>query len=108
MLRSLRARLLAAFLVPALVLSAVSSAVGYVVSRRILEDELGRSLSAVAAAGAAQVSGDRLLSIEPGDEVTGPRTWRNLRAPPPEVQQAAGARRVFAFDAQGRLRADAA
>ena len=107
MLRSLRSRLLAAFLVPALVLSAVSSAVGYVVSRRILEDQLGRSLSAVAAAGAAQVSGERLLSIEPGDDVTGTRTWRNLRALLTEVRQAAGARRVFAFDAQGRLRADA-
>jgi signal transduction histidine kinase len=107
MLRSLRSRLLAAFLVPALALSAVSSAVGYVVSRRILEDQLGRSLSAVAAAGAAQVSGERLLSIEPGDDATGTRTWRNLRALLTEVQQAAGARRVFAFDAQGRLRVDA-
>src|SRR6185295_2862468 len=108
MLRSLRSRLLVAFLVPALALTAVSSAVGYVVSRRVLEDELGRSLSAVAAAGAAQVSGDRLLSIEPGDDVTCTRTWRNIRALLTEVQQAAGARRVFAFDAQGRLRADAA
>lgn len=108
MLRSLRSRLLVAFLVPALALTAVSAAVGYVVSRRILEDELGRSLSAVAAAGAAQVSGERLLSIEPGDDVTGTRTWRNIRALLAEVQQAAGARRVFAFDAQGRLRADAA
>jgi signal transduction histidine kinase len=107
MLRSLRSRLLAAFLVPALALFAVSSALGYVVSRRILEDQLGRSLSSVAAAGAAQVSGERLLSIEPGDDVTGTRTWRNLRALLTEVQQAAGARRVFAFDAQGRLRADA-
>jgi len=107
MQRSLRFRLLVAFLVPALALFAVSSAVGYVVSRRILEDQLGRSLSAVAAAGAAQVSGERFLSIEPGDDVTGTRTWRNLRTLLTEVQQAAGARRVFAFDAQGRLRVDA-
>ncbi|HVE84101.1 MAG TPA: ATP-binding protein [Myxococcales bacterium] len=106
MLRSLRSRLLVAFLVPALALSAVSSAVGYVVSRRILEEELGGSLSAVAAAAAAQVSGDRLLSIEPGDDVTGTRTWRNLRALLAEVQHAAGARRAFAFDVQGRLRVD--
>lgn len=106
MLRSLRSRLLVAFLVPALALSAVSSAVGYVVSRRILEDQLGQSLSAVAASVAAQVSGERLLSIEPGDDATGTRTWRNLRALLTEVQQAAGARRAFAFDAQGRLRVE--
>jgi len=106
MLRSLRTRLLAAFLVPALALSAASSAVGYAVSRRILEDQLGGSLSAVAASAAAQVSGERLLSVEPGDDVNGTRTWRNLRALLSEVREAAGARRAFAFDAQGRLRVD--
>jgi signal transduction histidine kinase len=106
-LRSLRSRLLAAFLLPALALLALGGAFGYVVSRRILEDELGRSLSAVAAAAASQVSPDRLLSIEPEDDVRGTRTFRNLHGLLSEVRRATGARRVFAFDARGRVRVDA-
>lgn len=104
--RSLRSRLLAAFLLPALALFALGGAFGYVVSRRILEDELGRSLSAVAAAAASQVSPERLLSIEPEDDVHGTRTWRNVHGLLSEVQRATGARRVFAFDARGRMRVD--
>jgi signal transduction histidine kinase len=107
MLRSLRARLLAAFLMPTLLLFAVAGAAGYAASRRILEDELGRSLSSVAAAASAQLSAERLLAIEPGDDVEQTRTYRNVLRQLTEVRDAAGARRVFAVDAQGRVRVDA-
>ena len=101
-LRSLRARLLAAFLAPALLLFAVAGAAGYVASRGILEDELGRSLSAVAAAaaGAAQrrAAADHRARGRRGSST---RTYRNLLRQLTEVRDAAGAQRVFAVDAHG-------
>ncbi|MFZ5472182.1 MAG: ATP-binding protein [Myxococcota bacterium] len=108
LLKSLRSRLLAAFLLPALALFGVAGWAGYTLSRGILEDELGHSLSAIAAAAASQLSGERLLSIEPGDDAgEGTRTHRNLLRQLTEVKAAAGARRVFAFDALGKVRIDA-
>lgn len=106
-LRSLRARFLAAFLVPTLLLFAVAGAAGYTASRRILEDELGRSLAALAGAAAAQLSPERVLSIEPGDDAQQTRTYRNVLRQLTELRDAAGARRAFVVDAQGRVRADA-
>jgi signal transduction histidine kinase len=47
-----------------------------------------------------------MLTIEPGDDVQGTRTWRNLTRLLGEVQQASGVRRVFLVDVQGRVRAD--
>lgn len=105
-LGSLSARLLLAFLLPTLALFGLTGASGYTLARSILEEELGQSLSAVAAATASQVSGERMLTIEPGDDVQGTRTWRNLTRLLGEVQQASGVRRVFLVDAQGRVRAD--
>jgi signal transduction histidine kinase len=103
---SLWARLLLAFLLPTLALFALTGGVGHALARSILEEELGRSLSAVAAATASQVSGERMLTIEPGDDVQGTRTWRNLTRLLGEVQQASGVRRVYVVDVQGRVRAD--
>jgi signal transduction histidine kinase len=105
-LGSLSARLLLAFLVPTLALFGLTGTAGYTLARASLEEELGQSLSAVAAAAASQVSGERMLTIEPGDDVQGTRTWRNLTRLLGEVQQASGVRRVFAVDVQGRVRAD--
>jgi signal transduction histidine kinase len=106
-LRSLRARLLTAFLLPTLALFGLAGYAGYSLSRGILEDELGRSLSSVAGAAASQVSAERLLGIAPGDDETGTRTWKNIRRQLEDLRDAAGARRVFAFDLQGRMRVDA-
>ncbi|HYH99231.1 HAMP domain-containing sensor histidine kinase [Hyalangium sp.] len=105
-LGSLSARLLLAFLLPTLVLFVLTGAASYALARSILEEELGQSLSALAAATASQVSGERMLTIELGDDVQGTRTWRNLTRLLGEVRQASGLRRVFAVDVQGRVRAD--
>jgi len=106
LLGSLRARHLAAFLFPALFLFTFAGWAGYVASRDILEDELGRSLSSVAATAAAQLNPERLLSVEPGDDAAQTRTHRNLVRQLSDVREAAGARRVFAVDVQGRVRVD--
>ncbi|MDY7226658.1 sensor histidine kinase [Hyalangium rubrum] len=105
-LNSLSARLLLAFLLPTLGFFGLIGTVGYALARSILEDELGQSLSAIAAATASQVSGERMLTIEPGDDVQGTRTWRNLTRLLEEVRQASGMRRVYVVDVQGRVRAD--
>ena len=101
--RSLRARLLVAFLAPATVLFLLAGAAGYVVSQEILEDELGHGLSTIAGAAASQVSGARMLTVEPGDDTAGTRTYRNLLRTLNEIREATGARRIVAFDRQGRV-----
>ena len=103
---SLSARLLLAFLLPTLVLFGLTGAASYTLARSILEEELGQSLSAIAAATASQVSGERMLTIEPGDDVQGTRTWRNLTRLLDESRKASGLRRMFLVDVQGRVRAD--
>jgi signal transduction histidine kinase len=105
--RSLRSQLLAAFLLPTLVLFGVAGAAGYALSRRILEEELGRSLSAVAAAAASQVGGDRLLTIEPDDDRKQTRTYRSLLRLLSDIRLASNSRRIFAVDTEGRVRVDA-
>lgn len=105
--RSLRWRLLGAFLIPAVVLFALAGAVGYVISRDRLEAELGQSLSAIAGAAATQVNGARLMTIEPGDDIAQTRTWRNVLRTLAQMREATLARRIVAFDAQGRVRVDA-
>ena len=109
LLHSLSSRLLAAFLLPTLVFLLLTGAAGYQLSRALLEEELGTSLSALAAATASQLSGERMLAVQPGDDLpeTPSRTWRNLSRTLEEVRQASGARRVFAVDVEGRVRVDA-
>ncbi len=106
--KSLKARLLGAFLAPAAVLFLLAGAAGYYASHDVLEDELGRSLSTVAGAAASQLSGPRMLTVEPGDDAAGTRTYRNLLRTLMEVREATGARRIVAFDRQGRVRVDTA
>ena len=55
MFRSVRARPLISFLAPTLLFIAVAGALGYVFTRRILENELGRGLSRIAASTAALI-----------------------------------------------------
>lgn len=103
---SLRKSLLAAFLLPTLLILTAAGIAGYVFVRDVLEEQLGEGLSSVAASAASQISGERMLTIEPEDDVHGTRTWRNLVAMLGEVRDASGMRRVFAVDRQGRVRAD--
>lgn len=105
-LGSLSARLLVAFLLPTLLVLALTGTAVYALARAALEEELGQSLSALAAATASQVSAERMLLIEPGDDVQATRTWRNLVRLLEEVQRASGLRRVYVVDRQGRVRAD--
>lgn len=108
MLSSLRSRLWAAFLVPTLAVFGGAGLYGYAVARDLLEDELGHSLCAVAASTASQLSAERLMSLEAGDDDgEGTRTFRNLSRQLFEVQKAARLRRVFAFDRAGRVKVDA-
>ncbi|MCP3058363.1 ATP-binding protein [Myxococcus sp. K38C18041901] len=102
----LSTRLLAAFLVPTLLILAVTGTAVYQLARAILEEELGTSLSNIAAATASQLNGERMLTIEPGDDVGGTRTWRNVVRLLEGVREASNVRRVFAVDVQGRVRAD--
>ncbi len=105
-LASLSARLLVAFLLPTLLFLALTGTAVYALARSILEDELGTSLSAIAAATASQVSGERLLTVEPGDDTAGTRTWRNFVRLLTEVRDASGVRRVSVVDTEGRVRVD--
>jgi signal transduction histidine kinase len=105
-LGALWARLLVAFLVPTLGVLGLTGAGVYALARAILEEELGTSLSAIAAATAGQVSGERMLTIEPGDDVGETRTWRNLVRLLTDVREASGVRRVYVVDTQGRVRGD--
>ena len=105
--RSLRGRLLVAFLGPAALLFVLAGAAGYSISRNRLEGELGQSLAAIAGAAATQVNGARMLTIEPGDDVAQTRTYKNVLRTLSEIRDAAGARRIVAFDADGRVRVDA-
>ncbi len=107
MLESLRSRLLTTFLLPTLALFGASGGLGYLLTRNVLEDELGRALANVAASAASQLNGERLLSIQREDDLgEGTRTWRNVMRLLDEVKQATGSRRIFAFDRSGILRAD--
>ena len=103
----LRLRLLGAFLLPAALFLVLGGLVAYRLARHALEQELGRSLSTVAAAAASGVRGELLLTIQPGDDVEGRRVWRTLSTRLEELRRAAGMRRVVALDAEGRVRADA-
>jgi signal transduction histidine kinase len=104
---SLRARLLAAFLLPTLLLLSLAGFFGYRSSRNVLEDELGASLSALAAAVAAQLSADRLLALTAEDaEGDGSRTFRTLSRQLESARAATRARRIVAFAPDGRVLLD--
>lgn len=103
----LRARLLVAFLVPTLVLLAAGGFLLFRASRNVLEDELGTSLSAVAATLASQVRADRVLALTADDaQGDGSRTYRSLVAQVTEAKDRAGLRRVLIVDREHRARID--
>ncbi len=104
--RSVRGRLFVVILAPTLLLLLAAGWAGYGLTRRILEDELGRSLSALAASAAARLSEDRVLSLEPDDDRLETRSFRAVKRDLEELRAVAGLRRVVVFDRQGRVRID--
>lgn len=98
------AKLLGAYLVPALATFAGFGLVAHYVARRALEDELGRRLTAIAAASAAQLADENLAVLGPGDEQT--RTYRNVQRRLRELASATGAARIYVFGADRTSRCD--
>jgi signal transduction histidine kinase len=105
--RGLRSALLVAFLVPTAIVLAVGGFLLFRISRNVLEEELGRSLSDIAATVASQVRGERVLAIEAGDdEGEGSRTFRSLSSQLHETRAKAQVRRILVVDAARRARLD--
>jgi signal transduction histidine kinase len=98
------AKLLAAYLVPAVATFAGFGLVAHYVARHALEDELGRRLTAIAAAAAAQIADENIALLAPGDEQT--RTYRNVQRRLGELAGAAGAARIYVFAADHTSRCD--
>ncbi|CAN5775490.1 hypothetical protein BH11MYX2_BH11MYX2_10540 [soil metagenome] len=61
-------KLLLALVLPALLLFTLFAFVAYEVSRRDLDEEVGRRLEAIASSGATQIRGKYLTDLAPGDE----------------------------------------
>ena len=61
-------KLLGALVLPAVALFTLFAFVAHEVSRRDLDDELGRRLEAIAASAASQIRGKYLVELAPGDE----------------------------------------
>lgn len=92
----LRARLLVLFLFPALGVLALGGTALARASRAAMEDELGRSLSAIAATVSAQLRAERLLALVPEDaQGEGSRTYRALMAELARARDASGLRRIL-------------
>lgn len=103
----LRARLLLAFLIPTLLVLSLGGYFLYRASRNVLEEELGRSLSGIAASVSAQLKGERVLAVQAEDaQGEGSRTWRSLTAQLTELKERTGVRRIFVTDAERRARLD--
>ncbi|MFZ5441883.1 MAG: ATP-binding protein [Myxococcota bacterium] len=103
----LRGRLLLAFLLPTLLVLAVGGFGLFRASRNVLEDELGRSLSGIAATVSSQLKGERVLALEASDsQGEGSRTWRSLTTQLQETKQRTGVRRILVVDAERRARLD--
>lgn len=98
-------KLLAALVLPTVALFTLFALVAYQVSRRDLDDELGRRLAAIAASAATQVRGKYLVELVPGDEAD--RGYQNALAKLQAVAQATGAR-LFVFDRTYDSRVDTA
>jgi signal transduction histidine kinase len=61
-------KLLGALVLPVVALFTLFAFVAHEVSRRDLDDELGRRLEAIAASAASQIRGKYLVELQPGDE----------------------------------------
>lgn len=103
----LRAKLLLTFLLPTCLVLAVGGVGLYRTSRGVLERQLGEALAGTAAAIAAHVKAERVLSLTPEDaEGEGSRTYRSLKTQLSDAKAAAGLKRVLVFDMAHRARVD--
>jgi signal transduction histidine kinase len=98
------AKLLGAYLVPTVATFAGFGLYAHYAARHALEEELGRRLTSVAAAAAAEVADENVALLEPGDEST--RTYRNVQKRLDALAAAAGVARIYLFDAEARSRCD--
>lgn len=98
------AKLLGAYLVPAVAIFVGFGLVAHWVAQRALEDELGRRLTALAAAAAAQIADENVALLQPGDE--GTRTYRNLQRRLRELAASTGSARIYVFAADRTSRCD--
>lgn len=98
---SLRWKLVAAALVPAVLVFAAALVLVLALTRQVLEQELGDRLTGVAQATAATLPVDRLVLLAPGDEQS--RTYGHIRERLTAMRTATGAARIFLVGAQGGL-----
>ena len=102
----LRAGLVVAFLIPALVIWTMASWFTREQTRSLLDAQVGDGLVAIAATAASQLSGERVLAIQPGDDVAGLRSWTHLAQQLETLRAEAGLRRAVVVDLEGRVRVD--
>jgi len=88
-------KLLVALVLPAVVLFTLFAVVAYEVSRRDLDDELGRRLETIAASAAMQIRGKYLAELRPGNEDD--RSYTNAVGKLANVAKATGAQ-LSVFD----------
>lgn len=98
------AKLLGAYLGPAVATFLGFGLLAHEVARHALEEELGRRLSALAGAAAAQVADENVSLLQPGDEET--RTYRNLQRRLRRLATESGAARIFVFAPDRTSRCD--
>ncbi|HET9619760.1 MAG TPA: HAMP domain-containing sensor histidine kinase [Kofleriaceae bacterium] len=100
---TLLVKLLVALVVPVFALFTTFAFVAYEVSRRDLDNELGRRLEAIAASAATQVRGKYLADLAAGDEAD--RGYQNAVKKLDAISAVTGAH-LFVFDATFSSRAD--
>jgi signal transduction histidine kinase len=98
------AKLLGAYLGPAVATFVGFGLVAHYVARHTLEDELGRRLTTLAGAAAAQIADENVALLQPGDE--GTRTYRNLQRRLGELATASGAARIYVLAPDRTSRCD--
>jgi signal transduction histidine kinase len=104
----LRGRLLLAFLLPTLLVLGAGGFALYRTSRNVLEEELGRSLTEMAALVASDLRATSVLSIEAGDASgEGSATWRRLSSQLQKYKDQSSLRRIYVVDRQRLVRLDA-
>lgn len=105
-MRSLRARLNTAFVLPTAIIVVVLVAVAYVAARQGLEEELGKRLEAVGQVIAGDMSdGVDAAQIERLDESMH-RVRARLEERLEDAREATGVRRIFIFDREARSLVD--
>ncbi len=101
---SLLFRLLLAFFVPTLTLFAVFGWMVYRVAEQSLEESLGRRLTDIAQAAAAQIRPEAVMFLSPGDDRS--RTAVRLNHKLAHLMQRTHVARIFILDQQLRSRSD--